>query len=170
MIKLKCVKNLEDNGLTIGNYMIYSLLVDDVIVSNYYVNFFRRISGAKMFYKAEIEYENLFSCNQNSEYVNKGYTKQGLELLCKELFRNNLTPYIYLSINKNNEISKHVALSTGFKQVDDETFCIYHPDAINLYKEAIRILNEMGNEAQYKSEIDDFESMVNGGIKSEKSR
>lgn len=161
MIELKCNKKLEDTNLTFGNQMGYILEVDGIPVIRYNVDFHRRIKNANLFYKAEIEYENLFSNEQNSKYTNKGYTKIGLNLLCNEIFKNNLTPYIYLSINNDNEISKHVALSSGFKQVDNETFCIYHPNAINMYKEAIKILQEKGYTDLYNSEINKFSELVN---------
>lgn len=114
----------------------YILYVNGIEVVSYRVIYFRNDISSKYYSMAEIEYINLFDKENNSKYLNKGYTKYGLDYLTNMLLTNEI-PYIYLSINPDNEISRHVAFSCGYFPIDDKTFGVFHNDAIKLYNKSV---------------------------------
>ena len=141
-----------------GNREIYILLVDDVPVARYFVDYQRRMQGAPKYYRAEVEYENLFVNDPNSTYLHKGYTHRGLKTLSNHLLSKNI-PCLFLSINDDNEVSKHVALKSGYNEAKS-SFCLFHPNAVELYAQAIEPVREKISDSKFEGELEAFSNLI----------
>lgn len=152
-----CAQKLSDSS-PLESDMIFELREEDECIIKYWVKCYRFRQGYPLFSRAEIEYANMFFDTNDLRYVNKGYAKKGLSILCDSIFKSDLVPYIYLSISNDNIISQRVAFSTGFKKNCD-TYDIYHPDALRLYSNAILPSKTIISKEFYESEFQKFEEM-----------
>lgn len=95
---------------------------------------------------ATIVYWNNFNNEKDEEvknkYVGKGYTKRGLNILCKRVFEKKLAPIIKLDINKNNIASQAIAKYAGFIQTGEKEYELLNPKAEELLLELLERYKE----------------------------
>lgn len=160
LIKIKSLSTeTKEKLLPFGNHEIFQLLVDNVPVVRLHIDYHRRMQGAPLFSRAEIQYENLFAGANNSQYENKGYTKLALKMLTEKILMENNLAYIYLDINEGYKTSERVALASNYQKIG-ETYITLHPQAKELYAKAIEPIISRISYERYEQELNTFTEMV----------
>ena len=134
----------------------YVLLVDKVPVVEISVEYERFDKSKPNYSCAHISYNNLFYAKDNKEYLNKGYTKLALSMITERLISEGNIPRINLNILPSNEISKHIALSSGYVPMINNDYSIFLPDAIEQYIEGLSYLKDI-DEDIYELQLEKYQ-------------
>ena len=130
-----------------GEYEIRSdcksfvLLVDDVEVVNISLEYERFESTKPNYSCVYITYNNKYF-NKESKYNNKGYTTIALQQVTEMLLKSGKVPRISLDILPDNLPSKRIATKVGYTYMNNNTYSIFHPDALKMYEEGLEYLKK----------------------------
>ena len=92
----------------------------------------------------------------NYKYLNKGYTKLALSMITERLISEGNIPRINLNILPSNEISKHIALSSGYVPMINNDYSIFLPNAIEQYIEGLSYLKDI-DEDIYELQLEKYQ-------------